>query len=124
MSTPSEYAKQTYDRLIQAYVVVTGDKPTDGGWMPNDEVCERLQAYEALKGKYAVLRFLQMSVCAHLNRTRKSRTPFFVNSILFAESALEYLKEHRQWLAKMYGDATDPTHFTRRVRADISQTEK
>jgi hypothetical protein len=118
------YAAKIRDKLELIYVTVTGEKPSDGGWTPDESVCARLAEYEERKGEKSLGVFLMLSVCAHVSRTRKSHTPFYVNSHLFAESSLTYLKKHREYLARLYGEAVDPNTFSRRVYADIASAER
>lgn len=124
MTYMTPFAARIRKTLTEAYCQVTGVLPDDGGWTPNDEVCEKLRVYEEEKGAASLNKFLSEAVQAHLHRTRTSHTPFFVNSHLLSESSLTYLKKHRQYLRQMYGEASDPNQFTNQVFAEVYKTER
>lgn len=99
-----------------------GETPA-GSFYPNDEVVSLLKA--AYKGKPAdiLLRFLRESMFAHMARTEITRTPFFVNSHLLAESSIAFVEKHKGYLRSFYGSGYEPHVFSQTVYGAVMASE-
>jgi hypothetical protein len=57
-------------------------------------------------------------------RTERTHTPFFVNTMLLADSALQYIEKHRKYLRSFYGAATEPLAFEQACYGAMAASEQ
>lgn len=91
-----ELAKWVSKRLTYHHLMATGVDPVRCSFTPKDETLDKLYKIFTKNSSAELDEFLKDSLKSHLHRTRKTDTPFYVNSTLLAKTSLEYLELYKQ----------------------------
>ena len=109
------------DTLVDTHIRHRGERPT-GGFRPDETVLAQLR--EAFPTNDALVGWLKLAMFGHMARTETTRSPFFINTMIFSEDFIAYLEKHRKYLLSVYGNANEAAAFERTVYADCIRTEQ
>lgn len=109
------------DTLIDTYVKQRGERP-EGSFDPTDELIVDL--LKKFKGRETdeIIVFLQDSMFAHMVKTQKTKTPYYVKNLL-SKASLDYLDINRDALRDHYTQNVEPIQFANMVYGAIYDVE-
>jgi hypothetical protein len=109
------------DVVTSAFIDQTGELP-QGNFKPDDKTISSLKTAFG-SNLHEMREFLRLSVYAHISRTSITRSPFFINTILFAKSSLEFLQKHEAWLKEHYSNVNTSSTFKNNIYKQVSELE-
>jgi hypothetical protein len=115
-------AQLVEDTLVGTFTDQTGNTP-EGVFIPDEKTIGQLD--RAFSGDlHGMCKWLKLAAYAHMARTQLTKTPFYINSVLFAESSISFMEKHEKWLLNTYASGGVPSAFKNSVYRDIAWVEE
>ena len=109
------------ETLREIYVNQRGEEP-EGNLVPTDEHVHALLGHFKGRPTEDIMDFLRVSMFAHMAKTQKTRTPFFMKNLL-APARLEFIKRCGEALRDHYTQNVEPMHFSNMVYGAVYGSE-
>lgn len=110
-----------HDTLVDTYAKIRGETP-EGSFIPDDELVRKILEKFSGMPEASITKFCRNSMFAHMLKTQKTRTPFFIKNIL-SKASLAYLEKHASYLKEFYLQNVEPLQFFNAVYGEVLNAE-
>ncbi len=119
--TTAEWRTIVQDTLVGTYVKQRGDTPK-GTFDPSPAIVTALLEKFNGEPETAIIKFLRDSMFAHMLKTQRTHTPFYIQNLL-SKASLAYLEKKQSWIREFYLQNIEPIQFSNNVIGEVLASE-